>query len=70
MLFADKDLAQNEKTFIEILYFTPLDRINAPIDIILRRIGLSIHSAFTEKNYLDLIIGNVTIFFVIFIIFL
>jgi hypothetical protein len=61
VLFDDRDLAQNEKTFIEILYFSPLERAGTTIDMVLRRIGMSIHSAYTEKLSMDLIIGTVTI---------
>lgn len=39
LLFSDSDLSQNEKTFIEILYFSPLGRAGTPIDMMLRRIG-------------------------------
>lgn len=56
--FSDSNLAQNEKTFIELLYFSPLNRAAHPIDLVLRRVGMSIHSAYTEKLSMDLIIGE------------
>jgi hypothetical protein len=33
---ADSDIRQNEKTFIEILYFSPMSRAGLAIDKILR----------------------------------
>lgn len=35
-LFSDTDLINNEKTFIEILYFSPLSRAGCAIDRLLR----------------------------------
>jgi len=48
----------HEKTFVEILYFSPLKRAGTPIDMILRRIGLCIQSAYSEKLSMDLIMGE------------
>jgi len=40
------------------LYFSPLKRAGTPIDMILRRIGLCIQSAYSEKLSMDLIMGE------------
>jgi len=53
----DNDI-YHEKTFVEILYFSPLKRAGTPIDMILRRIGLCIQSAYSEKLSMDLIMGE------------
>eukprot|EP01114_Cavostelium_apophysatum_P017166 TRINITY_DN5034_c0_g2_i1.p1 TRINITY_DN5034_c0_g2~~TRINITY_DN5034_c0_g2_i1.p1 ORF type:complete len:962 (+),score=288.02 TRINITY_DN5034_c0_g2_i1:260-3145(+) len=58
LLFSDSDLAQKPKTFIEILYFSPLNRAGSAMDMVLRRIGISIHSAYTEKLSMELIVGE------------
>jgi hypothetical protein len=41
-MFNDPDRRNNEKTFVEMLYFSPLRRAGTHIDLILRRIGLCI----------------------------
>jgi hypothetical protein len=53
-------ISPSEKAFIELLYFSPLSRAGSAIDRILRRIGMRIQSAYTEKLGLDLIIGEET----------
>jgi len=58
LIFSDRDLAENEKVFIELLYFSPLHRCGLNVDIILRRIGMKIHSAYIERMSMDLIIGE------------
>ncbi|PRP86711.1 PAP-associated domain-containing protein 5-like [Planoprotostelium fungivorum] len=49
---------QNERAFIEVLYFSPLDRADMPMDLVLRRVGFSIQSAYIDKLQMDIIVGE------------
>eukprot|EP01116_Phalansterium_solitarium_P018683 TRINITY_DN5043_c0_g1_i1.p1 TRINITY_DN5043_c0_g1~~TRINITY_DN5043_c0_g1_i1.p1 ORF type:complete len:1345 (+),score=190.37 TRINITY_DN5043_c0_g1_i1:216-4250(+) len=59
LLFSKDDWkTQTERAFITILYFSPLVRAGTSMDMVLRRIGISIASAYTEKLSMDLIVGE------------
>eukprot|EP01087_Luapelamoeba_hula_P007676 TRINITY_DN1877_c1_g1_i1.p1 TRINITY_DN1877_c1_g1~~TRINITY_DN1877_c1_g1_i1.p1 ORF type:complete len:1456 (+),score=169.66 TRINITY_DN1877_c1_g1_i1:180-4547(+) len=44
--------------FIEFVYFSPMHRAFEPLDLIVRRMGKCIQSAYTEKIAMDLILGE------------
>eukprot|EP01099_Mayorella_cantabrigiensis_P003172 TRINITY_DN2470_c0_g2_i1.p1 TRINITY_DN2470_c0_g2~~TRINITY_DN2470_c0_g2_i1.p1 ORF type:complete len:1346 (+),score=243.05 TRINITY_DN2470_c0_g2_i1:42-4079(+) len=58
LLFKEKEDTQHNEMFIEILYFSPLSTIGSPLNMILRRLGICIQRAYTEKIGMDLILGE------------
>jgi len=58
LLFKEKEDTQHSEMFIEILYFSPLSTIGSPLNMILRRLGICIQRAYTEKIGMDLILGE------------
>eukprot|EP01130_Rhizamoeba_saxonica_P000216 TRINITY_DN10206_c0_g1_i1.p1 TRINITY_DN10206_c0_g1~~TRINITY_DN10206_c0_g1_i1.p1 ORF type:complete len:1093 (+),score=232.57 TRINITY_DN10206_c0_g1_i1:3-3281(+) len=50
------EVLQTPSEFIEFLYFSPLGRSDTHMDVIFRRIGLSIHTAYADKCSNDLIL--------------
>jgi len=50
--------SENEdREFIEGIFFSPLGRADTHMDVIIRRIGVYIQSAYAEKSFTDLILG-------------
>lgn len=47
----------DEENFIESIFFSPLSRADTHVDVIIRRMGVYIQSAYADKSFTDLIIG-------------